>query len=154
MAVKRKVNELIKLEAERLLELLGVEGSVEVSQDTENQLYTVQVETDQAAILIGHRGETLGAFQLILRQIVFVRNQEPAQIVVNVGDWRTKREDTLRALAFSAASRAKSTGAPQHLYDLSPSERRFVHMELSEDSEVLTESEGEGRDRHLVVKPR
>ena len=149
-----QANKLIQEEAQNLLELLGVKGSVEVAQDTENELFNVQVETDQAAILIGHRGETLGAFQLILRQIVYTAIQTGIQIVVNIGDWRAKREGTLRALANNAASRAKATGELQHLYDLSPSERRFVHVELSEDPEILTESEGEGRDRHLVVKPR
>ncbi len=154
MSAKKRVSndELIKNEAQELLELLGVEGSVEVA--CEGEIYTVQIETEQAAILIGHRGETLGALQLMLRQIIFAKIQEGLQIVVNVGDWRAKREDTLTALANSAANRAKSFGQEQHLYDLSPTDRRFVHMLLGEDHDVSTESEGEGRDRHLVVKPR
>src|SRR3989344_2264810 len=87
-----QANKLIQEEAQNLLELLGVKGSVEVAQDTENELFNVQIETDQAAILIGHRGETLGAFQLILRQIVYTAIQTGIQIVVNIGDWRAKRE--------------------------------------------------------------
>ena len=160
MAARKKVEKVdqvekvVKEEADRRLEFLGIEGAVEVLQDKDNNFYTVQIETEQAAILIGHRGETLGALQTILRQIVFGKTQESAQVIVNIGDWRAKREDTLTTLANNASTRAKNTGQEQHLYDLSPSDRRFVHMLFSEDSEIVTESEGEGRDRHLVVKPR
>lgn len=165
MAVKKKVSkvpkvskveasDVIQTEAGKLLELVGVEGTVSVEYSKKDELYSIQIETDSAAILIGHRGETLGAFQTILRQIVFGKTQSISQIIVNIGDWRAKREDTLTALASNASTRAKNTGQEQHLYDLSPSDRRFVHLLLSEDSGVSTESEGEGRDRHLVVKPK
>ncbi|OGY09381.1 MAG: hypothetical protein A2700_01860 [Candidatus Blackburnbacteria bacterium RIFCSPHIGHO2_01_FULL_44_64] len=150
----RTVSELIRSEAERILELVGIQGSVEVTQDMENELYTVQVDTDQAAILIGHRGETLASFQTVLRQVVYQQTSLAARVVVNVGDWRDKREEVVRSLASSAAGKVRATSIPQHLYDLSPSERRVVHMMFSEDPGVVSESEGEGRERHLVLKPR
>jgi spoIIIJ-associated protein len=70
--------------------------------------------------------------------------------VVNVGDYMQKQEEQLRDLAAATAERARETGDPQLLYNLNPSQRRIIHMALSEE-DVETVSEGEGRDRHLVV---
>lgn len=140
--------------AQELLSLMGLTGSMQASEDKANDAVLLQLETEDARVLIGHHGETISAFQMLLGQILRQRTGEWKRILVNVGDWRERREETLRNLARSAASRVKETGDAQPIYDLTPSERRIVHMELSDDSEVTTESEGEGRDRHLVVKPR
>lgn len=149
MATKTKVS---KEQAEELLKFVGIEGSVEATEDEENEFVNIQIETDQAGVLIGHRGETLSSFQTILRQIAFKRSGEAINILVNVGDWKTKREETLKNIAQNAANKAKNTGIAQHIYDLTPSERRFIHVLLADDSEIVTESEGEGRERHLIIK--
>ena len=75
-------------------------------------------------------------------------------MVGNVGDWREKQEEHLRILAKEAAERAKETGNPQPIYNLTPSQRRIVHMELTNDKEVVTESTGEGDERYLVISPK
>ena len=77
---------------------------------------------------------------------------EAANILVNVGDWKSKREETLRNIAQTAVGKARNTGVAQHIYDLTPAERRFVHILLTDESEIVAESEGEGRERHLVIK--
>lgn len=148
--------DVIKLAAEELLSKIGVEGSTEVRRDEENDAYIVQIETEQAGILIGHRGETLSAFQLILKQVIFseITDEGGFNLVVNVGDWRDKREETLKGIALGAVSKVRNTGIPQHIFELSPSERRFVHLLLEQEEGIVTESEGEGRDRHLVVKQK
>lgn len=142
-----------------LLGYLGIEASVDVEIDKGEQLVKGQIEPAVPGILIGRHGETLMALQylagLILRsRLGWQSGEDGYHVVLNVGDWRLRREETVKALAVSASERAKSTGEPQTLYDLFPSERRLVHVLLSGDSEVTTESEGEGRDRRLVVKPR
>lgn len=158
--------DLIQKTAEELLGLMGLDASVKVKEDKKdkqslsaNGLILVDVEAEDAGIFIGRHGETIQAFQLILNQIVYSElreagNQEDAwkQIIVNCGDYRQRQEEGLRNLAFSAAARAKETGKPQSLYDLTAAQRRVVHLALSDDLEVTTESEGEGRERRLVVK--
>ena len=74
-------------------------------------------------------------------------------MLVNVGNYREKEEDYLKNLADSTAQRAKETGEPQSLYNLKPGQRRTIHMFLSEDKEIKTESEGEDANRYLVVTP-
>lgn len=137
---------------------LGIDGEVAVAYDGENGVYRVQIDPlqEDVGILIGRRGETVEALQSIIGQIVRARveqKEEPLRLLVNVWDWRQRREEALRNIAAAASQRAKTTGTLQHIYDLSPWERRFVHILLASDGNVTTESEGEGRERHLVVKP-
>ncbi|MBI2590370.1 MAG: KH domain-containing protein [Candidatus Blackburnbacteria bacterium] len=148
-----KKQDLIKEIVEELLRLAGIEGSAEVAEDKENGFFNVQIETEQAGVLIGHRGETLSSLQTVVRQIAFNKLGENTNILINVGDWKTKREETLKNIAQVAVNKVKNTGVAQHVYDLTPAERRFVHVLLEDDGEVVTESEGEGRERHLVIKP-
>lgn len=140
--------------AEELLSLLGVKGEVSVEEDKENEALRVQIETEEAGVLIGHYGETIGALQLLLGQIFRQRSGEWHRVLVNVGDWRERREEKLKKLAESIARQAKETGEAQSIFDLSPAERRIVHLTLSSSPDVETESEGEGKERHLVVKPK
>jgi spoIIIJ-associated protein len=76
------------------------------------------------------------------------------RITLNIGDWKEKQEEQLSELAQQTVSRAISTGEPQMLYNLSASQRRTIHMLLAKDDKVQTESEGEGIDRHLIIRPR
>lgn len=140
--------------AEELINLLGIKGNTSVEEDKENDALRVQVDAEEAGVLIGHHGETIDAFQFLLAQIVRQRTGEAKRLLVNVGDWREKREETLRNLAQNAADKVRQSGEPYHIYDLSPAERRVVHIELTEEKDIVTESEGEGRERHLVVKPK
>lgn len=154
---KKEINQkkFIEETAKSLLEHIGLAGKIVVDEDDEDKevgVFSVKIETEEAGILIGKRGETLSAFQDILRQIVFTKTKEPIRIIVNVGDWRERREEVLKSLAKTAADKVRENSEPQHIYDLSPAERRFIHMLFAEDSKLVTESEGEGRDRHLVIK--
>ncbi|MDP3888502.1 MAG: R3H domain-containing nucleic acid-binding protein [bacterium] len=144
----------IKDTAKELLKFLGFEGPIEVSEDKENEAHLVQIETDNPGILIGYHGEAISALQVILGIMVHKKLDEWLRVVVNVGDYRQKREETLNRMALNAAQKAHFSGQPVVLDSLTASERRIVHMALSENSDVETYSEGEGRERKLVIKPR
>ncbi len=145
---------IIKETAEELLKLLGFEAQVAVEEDAENEAINVQVETEDAGVLIGYHGEAIAALQLILGMMVNKKVGEWKRVVVNVGDYREKREETLKRMAENAAQKAHFSGTPVVLSSLSPSERRIIHMTLSGNTEVETVSEGEGADRRLIIKPR
>jgi spoIIIJ-associated protein len=139
---------------EKLLELMTVKARPEVSYDKENEVFVVNLDAkDETGLLIGKKGETLGSIQLLLGIMFKQRVGEWHRVILNVGDYRQKEEDYLTNLAHSAASRAKETGEPQSLYNLKPWQRRVVHLALSEDKEIVTESTGEGEERYLVIKP-
>jgi len=138
---------------EDLLTKLEVVGTVEVTTD-ETGAYRVRIETEETGLLIGHHGKTLESVQLILGIIISKKIGEWVKVYVNVGDYREKREETLMHMAQRAADRALALGRPVELSRLSPSERRIIHLTLSGDERVETESVGEGDDRMLLVKPK
>ena len=148
----KKKQDTVQKIAKKTISLLGIDGDIAVSDDKENEATVVQIETDEAGILIGRHGETIGALQLVLNQIFYQKTGEWERIVVDVGDYRTRQKDSLENLAQTAAGRAKETGKPQSVFDLSAAERRMVHIALADDPDVVTESDGEGRDRHIIVK--
>lgn len=156
MASKKKdKKDLIQEAAQELLVLMGTKALVETNEDVEGQSFVVNIKTDEeTGLLIGRRGETLSSFQTILSLLVRQRVGDWERVVVNVGDWREKEEERLKVLAQGAAERAKENKEPQPLYNLTASQRRIVHLFLSEDESVETESVGEGEERYLVVKPK
>lgn len=151
---KKDKTKIVKEIAKELVTLLKVEAKVEVKEDRENQAVMVQFETEAPGLLIGHHGETLNALQILLGILSQREFGEWSRVLVNVGDWRQKREETIKALASRVAQKVKYTGAPQAIPDLNASERRIIHLFLADDPDVTTESEGEGKVRQLVVKPR
>jgi len=143
---------LKKLTSE-LLSLMGTKADATVSYDKANGCYLVDIDGgDETGLLIGKKGETLLSLQTILGILLKQKTGEWERVTVNVGDYLEKEEEYLKNLAQSAAARAKETGEPQSLYNLKPNQRRIIHLSLSEDKGITTESLGEGEERYLVVK--
>lgn len=144
--------ELVEKVIGEILTQLEIEAQVAVDEEEENIVVTL--ETPDAGILIGHHGRNLEALQTVVSQMVFKQLGVWTRVLVSVGDYRQKREAQLKEMAQSAALQVIETGTPVAFSDMTPSERRIVHMALSEHAEVVSESEGEGRHRKLIVKPR
>ena len=143
----------VKQTTEELLQNLGIEGAVVVDTD-ESGAFRVHVETEETGLLIGFHGRTLESFQMILGMITAKKLGKWERVYVNVGDYREKREEALMYMAQRAAERALASGRPVELTQLSASERRVIHLTLSGDERVKTESEGEGPDRKLIISPK
>jgi spoIIIJ-associated protein len=148
---KKDTSGVIKEISEEILSMMGIPCSVTVVSN-EDGGYVVNIETEESGLLIGYHGETLGSLQMVLGLIVFRKLGEWARIVVEVGDYRARREEQLRAMAESYASQVEATGEPVYLPSLPAIERRIVHVALSERKGIVTESEGEGSSRRLVIK--
>lgn len=144
--------QLVKDLTSNLLNRLGVEGVVEVNTD-ETDAYRVHIATEETGLLIGYHGRTLESFQMVLSMIIG-KQLGLIKVYVNVNDYREKREESLMYLAQRAADRVVETNRPVELTHLSPAERRVVHLTLSGDDRIDTESEGEGERRILIVKPK
>ena len=143
----------VKQLSEELLSKLEVEGSVSVDMD-ETGAYQVHIDTAETGLLIGYHGKTLESFQIVLGIAVSRKLGSWVKVYVNVGDYREKREEALMYMAQRAAERAVESGRAVELTRLTPSERRVIHLTLSGDGRVTTESTGEGDNRILVVKPK
>jgi spoIIIJ-associated protein len=143
----------VKQITEDLLNRLEVVGSVSVDTD-ETGAFRVHIETEETGLLIGYHGQTLESFQIILGLLISKKLAAWQRVYVNVGDYREKREEALMHMAQRAAERSLAIRRPVELSNLSASERRIIHLTLSGDERVVTESIGEGLDRRLLVKPK
>ena len=147
-----EVNKIVKEEAELLLEKIGTKGSVEVSEGEDS--VNLHIDTDENALLIGKHGNTLSSLELIISLIVAKRVGEFKRVVIEVGGYRQAREDYLKDLAGRLRDEVVENGVEKTVRGLKPWERRVVHMHLAEDPDVVSESEGEDRDRVLVIKKK
>lgn len=141
----------IEEEAQKLFDILGIKAGLTVNAG-EDGVIQLGLEAEDSGILIGYHGETLAALELIFNLIIYKKLGEWTKIVLNVGDWRQRREENLRKMALRMAEQVEENGQPAACPYLSASERRIVHLALQDHPRVVTESEGEGGNRRLVVK--
>jgi spoIIIJ-associated protein len=106
------------------------------------------------SLLIGRRGETLSALQLLVNLVVAKQTGAHERIIVDAQGYRQRREDNLRSMAERIAAQVRRSGHPITLEAMPPNERRIIHMTLAESPDVSTESTGEGDQRRVVVSPR
>lgn len=137
---------------DNLLGMLLLEGSYDIEETDEN--FTVSIETKDAGRLIGARGESLDALQLLVNQMVARKVGEEGfkRVVIDVEGWRKQKHEELVTSAESWGKQVLETGKPLELEPQSPWQRRIVHMTIQEMDGVESESMGEGRDRHIVIK--
>ncbi len=105
-------------------------------------------------ILIGKHGRTLNSLQYLTNLAAGKLYHHRYFVLLDVENYRIRREQTLTTLALRLAEKAKRTGAPVELEPMDPGERRMIHLALQEDPAVTTESEGEGSYRHVVILPK
>lgn len=139
-----------------LLRRMGVDASVVVRQDTGDgtEPLILDVEGDNLGILIGRQGETLRDLQYITRLIVSRKLQRWANVLVDAGGYKRRRERVLAELAERMADRVAAEGRPVTLEPMPPHERRIVHITLRDHDTVTTESTGEGHRRKVVILPK
>ncbi len=138
-----------------LLRHMGVQAQVVVQESDQGEVSptVLDVTGDNLGILIGRQGETLRDLQYIARLIVSRKLQRWANIVVDVGGYKRRRERILTELAGRMAERVVAEGRPVTLEPMPAHERRIVHMALRDHDLVRTESTGEGRRRKVVIYP-
>ena len=104
--------------------------------------------------IIGRGGRTLAALEYLTNAVVNLDESERrGRITVDVGGYKARRDERLRKIARQAAAHARKTGFAVELDPMSAAERRIIHVTLADDPHVISESDGEGRSRRVVVKP-
>lgn len=131
---------------------VGIEDSFELTESEDS--ISIVINSDDPGMIIGHHGDTLDSLQLLTSLLIAKESGEFKRVYLEVGDYKRNRSDYLKNLAEQTKQRALSEGQEIFLPSLKPWERREVHMYLSEDNEVTSESVGEGKERTLVIKPR
>jgi spoIIIJ-associated protein len=147
--IKEIVDELLQK-----LEILSSTEIVKVKDPTGEENYQVKINTEESGLLIGRHGETINSLQLLTGVILYKKTGIWHRVVLNVGDYREAREESIKQMTERIVSEVETTGQSVVLPPLTPYERRLVHMMLSESKTVTSESIGEGKDRRLTIKPR
>lgn len=114
----------------------------------------LDITGDDLAVLIGRHGRTLDSIQFLVSAIVRRKLGYRYPVVVDVEGYKSRQRQKIESIAKSAANRAVSQDRDVPMRPMTPYERRIVHITLRDDVRVETESEGEGSERHVVVKPR
>jgi spoIIIJ-associated protein len=143
-----RVRELV----EGVLDELDLEGEVEISEGEERIDATV-VGGEDYGLLIGKRGQTIDALQLLCYQAAFRGVRERKRVVVDAAGYRARRREILTARADRAAERALDDGHTVEMDEMSAQERRVVHEYLKDRSGVETYSEGDEPHRCVIVAP-
>jgi spoIIIJ-associated protein len=143
--------ERVRTILELVVSELGVDASVEVNEEAEE--IVGQVHGEDVGLLIGRRGQTIDAVQLLCYRAAFRGRQDRKRVVVDAAGYRGRRQEALERQAERAAERAAESGKEIELEPMTPSERRVVHQHLKDRSGIETFSEGEEPERCVVVAP-
>jgi spoIIIJ-associated protein len=146
---------------EEILKRMKLKAHVELRSDVEQDEaesdippIALEVDGEDLGILIGRRGETLVALQYIMRLIVAHQQKARVPLTVDVEGYKQRRYGSLRELALRLAQKAVSTRQSMTLEPMPADERRIVHLALSVNPDVVTQSVGEGELRKVVIMPR
>jgi spoIIIJ-associated protein len=143
--------ERVRAILERVVEALDVEAQIEVDEDPEQ--IVGRVDGEEVGLLIGRRGQTIDAVQLLCYRAAFRGLQERKRVVVDASGYRERRQEAIERQADRAADRAFKTDKEIELEPMTPSERRVVHQYLKDRAGVETFSEGEEPERCVIVAP-
>ena len=149
--MKEKTLEIKKI-VEELLMVADFESDVAIQEEGDGFL-VVNIQSVDAPYLIGHAGINLGALQQIIRLIVVKKLIEAPRFMIDVNHYQKNRLEFLKQTARDLTREAIMQKTTRRLEPMNAYERRIVHMCLAEIPGIKTESEGEGEERRVVIKP-
>tara|TARA_B100000029_G_scaffold513013_1_gene611266 strand:- start:7599 stop:8051 length:453 start_codon:yes stop_codon:yes gene_type:complete len=122
----------------------------------ENEPAVIDIQGEDAGLLIGKRGETLRSLQMLVNMMLSQQTDHQSSrmpVILDIEHYRKRKERNLQRLAEKMANRASETGNSVELESMNASDRRIVHMALSSSKSVTTESKGEGQNRRVMIIP-
>ena len=149
--LKKDLLEYIKSNLNELLSNMNIEANYE-SKIRENALY-IKIYSNYNSALIGVHGSTLKALEVIVRQKIATEFDIQPIINLDVENYREKREKRLISMAKRLAKEVSKTKVEVHLENMNAYDRRIIHNALTNFKDVVTSSEGEEPNRHIVIKP-
>lgn len=131
---------------------MGLTANLEVRRRNDN--ITIKIFSDHNAVLIGRNGSTIEALQTIIRQIIYNKIKTFISIILDVENYKDKKNHSIEILAKKVAREVAKTKFETKLDSMNSYERRIVHSTLANDKYVYTESVGEEPNRCVVIKPK
>ena len=148
--------EIVKKTVEEFFSKMSFEATVNMLGQ-ESQTLLLAIEAEEPQILIGERGETLWEIQHLLK-LILRKKIEPSEqqfyIDLDINDYKKKKIEYLKETAKIAADEVALSKTEKVLPLMSSYERRIIHLELAERSDVISESVGEEPERRIVIRPK
>ena len=134
-----------------ILSGIGIHGKI--SSYREEDTLHIEVTGQDCGAAIGRHGETLEAIQYLASLVANKVSEARVRVIVDIGGYRRRREESLISMAERAAEKVSRTGTHYNMDPMNPAERRIVHSALQGYAGVTTFSEGEEPERHVVIAP-
>ena len=140
---------------ESILNSMGIEQfNIEVRTiGQESEIHYV-IDSSENPLLIGTKGHTLEALQTLIKNLIGSYTKDYIVVTLDIGSYRANRIHQLEILATKTAKSVAKTKIAVKLDPMNSFERRVIHEKLSDWRDVYTESEGEGKERAIVIKPK
>ncbi len=136
-----------------IIERMGFKAHVEAQQE-EGQIL-LEIKGDGSGLIIGKHGQTLDALQYIMNKLAAHRYKElKERVILDTENYRGRRVAALENMALRMREKVKKSRKAVTIGPLNPQDRRVIHMALSEDEDVRTESKGDGFYKKLVIAPK
>lgn len=152
--VKVSLREKPEQEARKIVEELLQKMKIDYQIDKvewDNGITRINIVGNDMGLLIGRKGETLNALQFIAGLMLNRKREDKIRIILDVEDYRKKREQSLEALALRLSEKVKQTQKSVIMRPMNSQERRIVHTILQEDPQLVTYSMGEEPNRKVVI---
>lgn len=137
---------------QKISDAITEDASIRVVKEKDRLVYNI--EGGDPSLLIGKRGQTLEAVQYLIDKLINRNADARVRVQVDVGGYLETRKKNLEGLALRLAEKAKKTGKPSTIGQMTAHDRRIVHLALKDDHGVRTQSMGEGYYRRLVIFPK
>ena len=141
---------IIEKKLDEILDFMDVSPSVSVEQEDER--FKIIIKGDGLSFLIGHRGTSLNALQSILALMVFKEKGDWEYVDIDINDYKEGRKEKLQDMVRNFIDRVRFHKEDVAMPSMNSYERRLIHIFVSDYPDIVSESTGEGRDRHVVLK--
>lgn len=119
-----------------------------------NDVVDLNITLEEPQILIGEKGQTLFEIQRLLRAVLTKKIEKIFYLNLDINEYKQSKIEYLKKTAKEMADEVSLTKEEKALFPMPAYERRVIHAELSQRADITTESQGEGIDRHIIIKPR
>jgi spoIIIJ-associated protein len=161
MLEKKDINKIEEAVSEFFEKMTIAVSAVKTSLSSEKgenaedkEVVGVDIKIEEPQVLIGQQGQTLFEIQRLLRTVLNKKFQTNFYFNLDINDYKKKKIDYLKVLAKDLADQVSLAKEEKILSPMSSYERRAIHAELANRDDVITESQGEGLYRHIVIKPK
>jgi len=138
---------------EGIFERMDIEVDIEADEPEDEKIF-IRLNSPNSALIIGKRGKTLEAIQMLTNIAAGRKVSKDFKSVIDIENYREKREVILTDLAIKVADEVRRSGKVKSLEPMNPFERRLIHIALQDEDGIETRSEGEGVYRKVKILPR